>query len=346
MFEDYATPDGTARYAARFARHQANGFFRPAQELTVSSLGLGSYLGAMDDAADRGYEEAVMAAVRGGINFLDTSLNYRNQRSELAIGAALKHLIQPGEFAREEIVVATKAGFLVPNAIPWSALAPGDVAGGIHALAPAFLDDQLERSRENLGLATIDIFYLHNPETQLQYLERNEFLARMRRAFEKCEEAAADGRIRYYGTATWDGYRSPGLLSLKHLAQLARELGGEAHRFRFIQLPYNLAMTEAFSRNSYEGKSVLEEALELGITVVASASLLQARLVDHLPDQVRAILAGFDTDAQRSIQFTRSAPGVTVALVGMGRTAHVAENLALACRPPVPVADYVKLLRG
>ena len=105
-------------------------------------------------------------------------------------------------------------------------------------------------------------------------------------------------------------------------------------------------MTEAFSRNSYEGKSVLEEALELGITVVASASILQGRLAGHLPDQVRAVLAGFTTDAQRSIQFARSAPGVTVALVGMGRAERVAENLALAARPPVPVADYVKLLRG
>lgn len=346
MFEDYATPDGTSRYAARFAGHQANGFFRPAQDLTVSSLGLGSYLGAMDETADRAYEAAVMAAVRGGINFLDTSLNYRNQRSELAIGAALKHLIQPGEFAREEIAVATKAGFLVPNAIPWPAIDATEVVGGMHCLAPAFLDDQLERSRENLGLATIDIFYLHNPETQLQFVEREAFLDRMRRAFALCEEAAADGRIRYYGTATWDGYRTPGMLSLKHLAQLAREVGGDRHRFRFVQLPYNLAMTEAFSRNSYEGKSVLEEALELGITVVASASILQGRLADHLPDQVRAVLAGFTTDAQRSIQFARSAPGVTVALVGMGRAEHVAQNLALAARPPVLVADYVKLLRG
>jgi diketogulonate reductase-like aldo/keto reductase len=81
MHTGYATPEGTARYAAKFPSHQANLFFREAQGLTVSSLGIGSYLGAMDSATDSSYALSVVSAVRSGVNFIDTSLNYRNQHS-------------------------------------------------------------------------------------------------------------------------------------------------------------------------------------------------------------------------------------------------------------------------
>src|SRR5690606_21096876 len=100
----------------------ASGFYRCCQSLTVSSLGLGSYLGNMDAATDAAYVASVTAAVRGGINFLDTSLNYRHQGSERNFGTAVGKLIAAGEVARDEIVLCTKAGYLVPNAIPVAAI--------------------------------------------------------------------------------------------------------------------------------------------------------------------------------------------------------------------------------
>ena len=69
---------------------------------------------------------------------------------------------------RDEIVVSTKAGFLTPGAVP-EFLKPEDVVGGMHSMAPDFLADQIDRSRANLGVDTIDVFYLHNPETQLGF---------------------------------------------------------------------------------------------------------------------------------------------------------------------------------
>jgi aryl-alcohol dehydrogenase-like predicted oxidoreductase len=66
---------------------------------------------------------------------------------------------------------------------------------------------------------------------------------------------------------------------------------------------------------------------------VASASILQSRLAKGLPDQAKTALPGFDTDAQRSIQFVRSCPGVTTALVGMSDSEHVRENLAVLGAP-------------
>ena len=71
--------------------------------------------------------------------------------------------------------------------------------------------------------------------------------------------------------------------------------------------------------------------------MVASASLLQARLA-----QVKERLPGLDTDGQRAIQFARSTPGITVALVGMSQTTHVNENLAVSVVRPLVSDEYLR----
>jgi aryl-alcohol dehydrogenase-like predicted oxidoreductase len=346
MISGFATLEGTSRFVSRFPAQTAAGFYRDSQGLKVSTIGLGSYLGNMDEATDRGYRESVVEAMRGGLNFLDTSLNYRHQRSELSIGAALGDLLRGGELQRDEFMVSTKAGFLTPNAIPRVALKPEDLAGNMHSMAPAFLADQLGRSRENLGLETIDVLYLHNPETQLSFVDAGEFYRRIRLAFSYLEQAVSQGLIRYYGAATWDGYRrrpgAPDGLSLEEMASIALDTGGVRHHFRYIQLPFNLAMPEALAQTSSVG-TVLEQAARLDITVVASASLLQARLARDLPAELAAQFPGTHTDAQRAIQFTRSTPGITVALVGMSNPAHVRENLAVSRLPALAEEQYSAL---
>ena len=90
-------------------------------------------------------------------------------------------------------------------------------------------------------------------------------------------------------------------------------------------------------------ETVLEAAARLGIAVVASATLLQARVLEHMPDAVEDLLPGPAGKAWRAIQFTRSTPGVSVALVGMGRREHVMENLGVAKVPPAPLEEYLRL---
>jgi aryl-alcohol dehydrogenase-like predicted oxidoreductase len=348
MLPDFATPEGTRRFQGRFPRQSSAAFFRSVQQLSVSSIGIGTYLGPSDDATDQGYAEAVTAAFGMGVNFVDTSLNYRSQRSEHAVGRALRESVETGLIDRSEITVSTKAGYLVPEALP-QGLPAGDVVGGIHSMAPEFLGDQLKRSRHNLGLETVDVFYLHNPETQLGFVSQEEFSARMERAFEFLEEAVERGEIRYYGAATWEGFRrdarSDQALSLERLEGIAQSIAGQGHHFRFIQLPFNLAMGEAFA-NRTGGENVLETAQRLRITVVASASLLQGRLARELPALIRGKLVGAQTSAQCAIQFTRSTPGIAVALVGMSRIGHVRENLALAAIPPVTAEQYASMFRA
>jgi len=312
-------------YAARFPEFVERGFYREVRGMQVSSLGIGTYLGEADDATDRSYIDALLAAAEGGINFFDTAINYRKQRSERSIGAALKQL------NREEIIVCTKAGFVTPGAVP------ENFPRVMHSMDPDFLEDQIARSRGNLGIDTIDVFYLHNPETQLRFLARDAFDSAIRQAFARLETLAERGWIRWYGTATWEGFRQPGQLDLRCLAAIATEEGGRDHRFRFIQLPFNLGMVEAFTNHT------LEAAAELDITVVASATLMQTRVLEHMPDAARDLLPGLATDAQRAIQFTRSTPGISVALVGMSQRAHVLDNLGVACVPPLSREQYLRL---
>jgi aryl-alcohol dehydrogenase-like predicted oxidoreductase len=129
----------------------------------------------------------------------------------------------------------------------------------------------------------------------------------------------------------------------------AREVGGDTHRFRVIQLPYNLAMGEAFTLGNQpvdgEAVSLLETARRLGIYVMTSASIYQGQLARNLPPVLGEHLPGLATDAQRAIQFVRSTPGVGTALVGMKRVAHVEENAALVRVSPVPWSRFQKFFK-
>lgn len=366
--QGWATPEGTARYRERLTENANENHFRLEQNLWLSSIGLGTYLGKPDESTDRAYTEAVVRAVELGANVIDTAANYRFQRSERSIGAALKELVETGRAARDELLICTKGGYL-----PFDGQPPrdvrryfqetfvetgvadfADVVAGSHCMTPRYLENQINRSLENLGLETVDVYYVHNPESQLQEVEREEFEMRLTRAFEMFEQMREAGKLRMYGAATWNGFRAaPDArehLSLERMTEIARSVGGEAHGFRFAQLPFNLAMPEALvSRNQTlngERVSMVEAAAALGVTVVASASILQGKVARNLPEEVREPLGALATDAQTAIQFVRSTPGVTTALVGMSRVPHVEENLQLARITPALPEDYQRLFKN
>jgi aryl-alcohol dehydrogenase-like predicted oxidoreductase len=202
-----------------------------------------------------------------------------------------------------------------------------------------------------MNLDCVDVYYVHNPESQLSAVAANEFWNRLRAAFEFLEQAVAGGAIKNYGVATWNGFReepdSRGYHSLETMIELARELAGDDHHFRFIQLPLNLAMPEAlFFQNQKLGDeyvSMTEAAQAFGVNVIASGSLLQGQVARGLPEAIRDALGSLTTDAQTGIQFVRSAPGVTTALVGMSRVEHVEENLQLVAVDSAQADDLIKV---
>ena len=370
MIPGHATPEGTARYRDRFLALREAGHFRHPDrvpgvaELWLSSIGLGTYLGEPDDASDAAYTEAISTAVACGVNVLDTAINYRHQRSERNLGTALKQLVDSGRARRDEVFICTKAGYLsfdgnmprdprryfLQEYVDPGILDVKEIAGGMHCIAPAYLENQIERSRRNLGVETIDLFYVHNPEAQLADVSREVFRRRLSNAFALLEKQVKGGKLRYYGMATWNAFRVPESalehISLSDAAAVARETGGDDHHFRFIQLPFNLALPEAYAlANQQIGNdklSVLAAAARLGIAVVGSATLYQGQLTRGLPDFIGKVL-GMKGDAENAIQFARSAPGLTTSLVGMGRKEHVTANLKPALAPPTSPEEWGQL---
>jgi predicted aldo/keto reductase-like oxidoreductase len=92
-----------------------------------------------------------------------------------------------------------------------------------------------------------------------------------------------------------------------------------------------------------EAMSVLEAAEALGVSVMASASILQGRFAQGVPEALREPLGSLATDAQTAIQFVRSAPGITTALVGMSQREHVEENLQLTRVEPLLPEEFMRL---
>jgi len=360
---DGATTEGTKRYAESFSSRAADGHFREVHGLMLSSIGIGTYLGQPDERTDAAYATAVVAAVESGINVADAAINYRFQRSERSIGAALVQLESKG-YTRDQLVLCTKAGYLTPDGkmpgdpnqyffqeyIQRGIFSAKDIAAGSHCIAPRFLQDQISRSMANLGVNCIDVFYLHNPETQLGEISKVQFLGRIREAFYYLESAVRTGKIHFYGVATWNGFRQDksarDSMQLAELEGVAKEIAGDNHHFRFVQLPFNLGMTEALTlgNQSVDGKTmtIMEAAEELDITLIASASLLQGQVASNLPEFVGEAL-GLDSDAERALQFVRSSPGITTALVGMSREEHVRANAKLVAVPPATIDQFSKL---
>src|ERR1043166_777147 len=214
-----ATADGTARYRKRFTS-AAKDYFRQAGDLWFSSIGVGTYLGHPDEETDRAYTEAIIRAVELGANVIDSAANYRFQRSERSVGAAIDELQQRG-FGRDEIVMCTKGGYLPfdgapprdvrryieENFIATGVATWGEIAGGSHCMTPAYLDHQLRQSLRNMKVDCVDVYYVHNPESQLSAVSPDEFWRRLRGAFEFLEQAVVADRIKHYGVATWNGFR-------------------------------------------------------------------------------------------------------------------------------------------
>jgi len=145
---------GTAAY--REARPELPPLhFRPLDGLTVSSIGLGTYLGDENDAVDRDYGQAIVDAVNLGCNIFDTAINYRAQRSERVIGQVLLLLERELGMKRDEFVVCTKGGYIPFDGalasdpaqyfeatyVRSGILRPEDVVGGAHAMTPRYLED-------------------------------------------------------------------------------------------------------------------------------------------------------------------------------------------------------------
>jgi aryl-alcohol dehydrogenase-like predicted oxidoreductase len=361
----FATCEATAAYRDRMIPLCHPLFYRQSQGLWFSSLGMGTYLGTPDAATDDKYRDILSAGILRGCNVLDTALNYRCQHSEKVIGKVIRSLLEQNLCQREELVISSKGGFLsVPQGqedylayfqriyVNHGLASREDLVMGCHCLAPGFIYSELEQSLENLGLKTLDIYFIHNPETQLESVFPERLYERLYNLFLNMEDWVKAGKIRCYGISTWKGLRvepeETEYLDLSRILSIAEEAGGPDHHLRALQFPYNMAMTESWLElNQFcQGvpATVFSIAESRGLITYASAPLLQGELIGDMPDHLASVLESLDRPAQKALQFARSVPGLSSCLVGMSHMAHLDENMALAKIPPLSPEEYQTLL--
>ncbi|MCY1156184.1 MAG: aldo/keto reductase [Nitrososphaera sp.] len=366
--EGFATSEGTKNYT-EYAISQGRpiSHFKSFDSLHLSSIGMGTYLGQPSEEDDQAVENAVFESVKSGaVNVIDTAINYRAMRSEKSIGRALLRLVKDKIISRDQIFISTKNGYITndgdyPNIdvmeyihrmyIQTDVITADDISSGYNIINPNYLAKCIDKSLMNMHVSSIDLVYIHNAfESWYQDVSREQFMEMLVKAFEVYEKYRAKNKIRYYGMATWTCFRvppaSPEYLSLEQAVKSAESVGGKDHGFRFIQLPYNLAYSEALllrnqSVRSEENLTILQAAEKLNIGIFTSIPLFQGRLLrSQIPDY-----GGISDPVAKLVQIIRSSPSVIAPLIGQKKAEHVEENLKTANMPPLSEEEFKQAIR-
>jgi aryl-alcohol dehydrogenase-like predicted oxidoreductase len=366
--EGFATSEGTKNYT-EYAISQGRpiSHFKSFDSLHLSSIGMGTYLGQPSEEDDQAVENAVFESVKSGaVNVIDTAINYRAMRSEKSIGRALLRLVKDKIISRDQIFISTKNGYITndgdyPNIdvmeyihrmyIQTDVITADDISSGYNIINPNYLAKCIDKSLMNMHVSSIDLVYIHNAfESWYQDVSREQFMEMLVKAFEVYEKYRAKNKIRYYGMATWTCFRvpptSPEYLSLEQAVKSAESVGGKDHGFRFIQLPYNLAYSEALllrnqSVGSEENLTILQAAEKLNIGIFTSIPLFQGRLLrSQIPDY-----GGISDPIAKLVQIIRSSPSVIAPLIGQKKAEHVEENLKTANMPPLSEEEFKQAIR-
>ena len=360
----FASSEGTKKFRDNaIKKGKSYLHFKEFDDLILSSIGMGTYLGDLSKEDDINIENALYESVKShAINVIDSAINYRAMKSEKSIGRSITRLVNDGIISRDEIFVSTKNGYITNDGdypmldvweyiqrmyISTGIIKAEDISSGYNVLNPAYIEKCIERSRFNLKLDTLDLVYIHNAfESWNQDVSKNKFFDMLSKVFEVYEKFRSRNKIRYYGMATWTCFRvgeeNKEYLSLDEVYNIAKSIGGVDHGFRFIQLPYNLAYSEAlFLKNQNVGNekklTILEAAKRLKIGVFSSVPLLQGKLIQtKIPDYSETL-----TDPiMKLLQIVRSSPSIIAPLIGQKKMDHVNKNNKISEIPPLSEEEF------
>ena len=244
-----ATPTDTLEFAKKFSHYKD--FYTQSNGLIFSKLGIGTFNKEpyKEENYVFHYIAAVKEAVKNGINLIDTASNYRYGQSEKEIGEALVELYSEDAVKREELILCSKGGFIQldypfpenpyawieENIISKKLATKDDIELDQHCMTPDYLEWSCRRSLENLGVESLDIYYLHNPEMQILKLGEKNFYKQIEKIFKRFEKLANQGLFKYYGVAVWNGFMSEinENIEIEKLMECAKKVGGENHRIGF-----------------------------------------------------------------------------------------------------------------
>ncbi|HEX5905213.1 MAG TPA: aldo/keto reductase [Candidatus Nitrosocosmicus sp.] len=366
----YATLSGTTNFktsALKKGIHVSH--FKQVEDLYLSSLGMGTYLGNLSSKDDLNLESSIYSSIKEGcINVIDTAINYRSMLSEKSIGRAINRLINEEIIHRDELFICTKNGYFTNDGdfnqidiesylklmyIDRDIIDRKDISSSYNIMNPNYIANCIDRSLCNMGLDTIDLVYIHNSfESWYDQVEKPAYYEMLSRVFEVYEEYRKRDKLRYYGMATWSCFtaqpKSPNYLSLRDVIEIAIDVGGADNGFKFIQLPYNSLMTEPYTyRNqqvvdSSQYVSILNAANHFGIHVFTSIPLFQGKLLSLKIDD--KFLSTLPYESAKLLQFVRSTPGIVAPLVGQKTSDHTDQNIAISKYPLLTQGEFNEVL--
>lgn len=242
----------------------------------MSKVGFGGY---RISGQSTEHEEALKHAIEEGITLIDTSSNYTDGESEKLIGKVLK------ELDRKPFLVS-KVGYVqghnleIMSELNEKGIALKDLVlidpKLKHSIHPEFIEDQIQRTLDRLGVENIDCYLLHNPEYYLKTegSTKEEYYKRIKKAFDKMEDLVDRGLINSYGISSntfvdpKDDHTSTDLDIVVGAARNVRK----NHHFQYIQFPMNVLEMGALERQ-FEGENLIERANTFGLKTIINRPL-------------------------------------------------------------------------
>jgi aryl-alcohol dehydrogenase-like predicted oxidoreductase len=365
FYSGFATPKGTSKYMDNALKRGVNiSHFKNIENMKLSSVGMGTYLGNLSARDDADLEKSLYYSIKeGGINLIDTSINYRSMLSEKCIGRAINNLIEEEVIDRESVFICTKNGYVTNDGdlsrvdidtylqlmfLNNNIISRSDLSPSYHIMNPNYISRCLDKSLCNMGINTIDLIYIHNSfESWYNIVDRPTYHEMLSRVFQLYEDFRQKGKINFYGMATWNCFtskeNSKGYLSLKEVVNIAKDVGGTNNGFKFIQLPFNMYLNEpyTFKNQPTETSSkatLLESAQKYGIHVFTSVPLYQGKLLHS--ELNKSPLDNLPAMSLKLLQFVRSTPGITAPLIGQKKPEHTKENALISKYPPLNEVEF------
>ncbi|QIB77161.1 aldo/keto reductase [Haloferax volcanii] len=297
-------------------------------EIALGTWQLGGSWGSVTD--DEAYD-AIEAALDAGIDFLDTADVYGDGDSERRIGDVLAD-------RDDDVTVATKAG---------RRLDPHEVDGYNRENLERFVD----RSRDNLGVDSLDLVQLHCPPREVYYQPE---------VFDALSELRDAGKIDHYGVSVekveeglkaieYDGVETVQII-FNPLRQRPAELFfREAARRNvgvIVRVPLAsglltgaLSADAEFAENDHRNFNRHGEAFDVGETFagIPFEDGLEAA------DSIQEVVPEGVSLAQFTLRWILSFDAVSTVIPGSKTPEHIRDNVAAASLPPLSADQFERV---
>ncbi|KAG0061965.1 hypothetical protein BGZ89_011021 [Linnemannia elongata] len=277
-----ATADATAAFMSRHPALPTATL--PKRGLVLSKLGFGAY---RVNSSQSAHKAALIKAVQAGVNVIDTSSHFGHGASEKFIGETLGDLFKQDAIKREQVVVVSKAGFILPPTTEFPSQDLENVPSyaaisstSYHSIHPNYLKAQISQSLDRLKLEKLDIFMLNNPERMLGDrmlpggFSKSRLYKEIAEAFAYLDTEVEAGRIGGYGICS-NALHIPTTedhLSLKTILKTRQDFGWKLENFVAVQAPFNLFERDLIT-DTESTKSLAAEAKENNIFVFTNRPL-------------------------------------------------------------------------